>query len=50
MSKLRRSNALAPIGLYSTPLRAKGIRIGIMIALNMIAERIALQDYANPLY
>ena len=48
MSKLRRSNALAPIGLYSTPLRAKGIRIGIMIALNMIAERIALS--ANPLY
>ncbi len=33
---------LAPIGLYATPFNASGISSGIMIALKITAERIAL--------
>lgn len=49
MRRFLRSNALAPIGLYSTPLRANGIRIGMIIALNMMAERIALSGLCRPM-
>jgi hypothetical protein len=36
------NSAFAPIGLYGTPFRASGINNGIMMALKMTAERIAL--------
>src|ERR1700675_1070036 len=36
-----RKRASAPKGLYLTPLRATGIRSGIMSALKITAERIA---------
>lgn len=42
INRFRLSKADAPIGLYATPFRAKGIRIGMMIALKITAERIAL--------
>src|SRR5580692_3483987 len=36
------NKALAPIGLYATPLNANGINNGIMIALKITADKIAL--------
>ena len=41
-SRLRRSNALAPIGLYFTPRNAKGMSSGMIMALKMTAARVEL--------
>src|SRR5207248_11792683 len=41
MSRLRRSRASAPTGRYVTPLRATGIRSGMMRALKITADRMA---------
>lgn len=42
MKRLRRSRADAPIGFYVTPRSASGISNGIIIALKITADRIAL--------
>ena len=42
MSRLRRSSAVAPIARYLTPLSASGTSAGMISALKMIAEMIAL--------
>ena len=42
INKLRRSKALAPIGLYFTPRNANGMSNGMMMALKMTADRMAL--------
>ena len=41
MSKFRLSNALELIGLYAIPFIANGISNGIIIALNINADKIA---------
>jgi len=38
----------APMGRYLTPLMAMGIRSGMMMALKIKAERIALPSRALP--
>lgn len=47
INKFLRSSALAPIGLYATPFSANGISNGIIIALNIIADKIALSGLYN---
>src|SRR5215831_16856805 len=42
MSRFRRSSAVAPIARYLTPLRASGTSAGMISALKMTADRIAL--------
>ena len=42
MSRLRRRSAVAPIARYLTPLSASGTSAGMIRALKMIAETIAL--------
>ena len=42
MSKLRRKTALAPSGTYGTPRNASGINAMIMIALKIVALKMAL--------
>lgn len=42
MNRLRLNKADAPIGLYATPFNANGINIGMIIALKITADKIAL--------
>src|ERR1700683_2574222 len=41
MNRLRRNNALAPIGLYATQRNAGGISMGMIMALNITADNMA---------
>ena len=47
---MRLNNALAPIGLYSTPRKANGLSIGMIIALKITADKIALQNLKKEKY
>lgn len=42
ISKFLLRSADAPIGLYATPFKAKGMRMGIIMALKITADKMAV--------